>query len=289
MRTVAPTRLNAPARRTNISSIVVPARRLGDCVHLRRAAGGGIYSLTSAAGYVLVVFMSAAAETPTPTTEPSRSGRLLDLVRKLIDYGRELAATIRQRTATDPTFVKARFGTIDLVVILARIIRGLLRAEALEARVLRRAAHLDAGPRPAGARSAAKAPAVPRPAAETDPRSRPACPPRSRSRPRSAAGRSAPSSPISAAISASRRAIRCGGTCNGPSSSTAAASSAWRWTSSTGHCPQLPGPRPRSPQPHATTDLAVRGTRRHRAALNLSPDDRGVTHGASQPWRAPPS
>ena len=114
--------------------------------------------------------MSAAAETPAPTTEPSRSARLLDLIRKLIDYGRELAATIRQRTATDPYFVKARFNTIDLAVILARIARGLLLAEALEARVLRSAAQLDAEPAPRRARPAPRAPAVPRVAAEPDPR-----------------------------------------------------------------------------------------------------------------------
>jgi hypothetical protein len=113
--------------------------------------------------------MSAAAEAPAPTPQPRRSGGLLALVRKLIEYGRELAATIRQRTATDPFLVKARFGTTDLVLILASIARGLHLAEALEARVLRRAAHLDAGPRPGRARSAAKAPAAPR-VAEADPR-----------------------------------------------------------------------------------------------------------------------
>ena len=47
--------------------------------------------------------MSAAANAPDPPTQPSRSARLLDLVRKLIDYGKELAATIRQRAFTDPT------------------------------------------------------------------------------------------------------------------------------------------------------------------------------------------
>jgi hypothetical protein len=115
------------------------------------------------------MLMSAAAEASVPTTEPSRSGRLLALVRKLIDYGRELAATIRQRTAADPIFAKARFGTIDLAVILARIARGLVLANALEARVLRSAAHLDAEPVPGRARSAARAPAVPR-VAEAEPR-----------------------------------------------------------------------------------------------------------------------
>ena len=123
------------------------------------------------------MFMSTAAEAPAPTTQPnsaaadqpSRSGRLLNLVRKLIDYGRELAATIRQRTVTEPIFAKVRFGTTDLALIFARIARGLLLADALEARVLRRAAHLDAGPRPSRARSTARAPAAPR-VAETDPR-----------------------------------------------------------------------------------------------------------------------
>ncbi|HME20220.1 MAG TPA: hypothetical protein VKI44_02440 [Acetobacteraceae bacterium] len=51
--------------------------------------------------------MSAATSTRTPTTEPSRSGRLLSLVPKLIDYGRELAATLRQRTAAEPIFAGA--------------------------------------------------------------------------------------------------------------------------------------------------------------------------------------
>jgi hypothetical protein len=115
--------------------------------------------------------MSAVAEAPvpTPTPQPSRSGGLLALVRKLIDYRRELAATIRQRTAADPIFAKARFGTADLALILARIARGLHLAGALEARVLRRAAHLDARPRPGKPRSAATPPTAPR-VAEADPR-----------------------------------------------------------------------------------------------------------------------
>jgi hypothetical protein len=113
--------------------------------------------------------MSAAAEAPDPTTEPSRSFRLLDLVRKLIDYGRELAATIRQRTAADPIFAKARFGTTDLALLFARIARGLQLANALEARVLRSSAQLDAGPAQSRARSAPRAPAAPRVAAEADP------------------------------------------------------------------------------------------------------------------------
>ena len=74
--------------------------------------------MTASLKYVLASFVYAATETPVP--EPSPSGRLLDLVRKLIDYGRELAATIRQRTAADPLFGTIRFGTADLVVIRHR-------------------------------------------------------------------------------------------------------------------------------------------------------------------------
>ena len=112
--------------------------------------------------------MSAATETPAPTTEPSRSGCLLTLVRKLINYGREIATTIRPHTTAQPIFAKVRFGTIDLALIFARIAHGLLLANALEARVLQRAAHLDAGPRPARARSAARAAAAARAAEPVD-------------------------------------------------------------------------------------------------------------------------
>ncbi len=116
--------------------------------------------------------MSAAA-TPTPTAQldpnpadpspaadqGSRAGRLLDLVRKLIDYGKELAGTLRQRAATDLGFDAFRFGTSDLALILARITRGLHRATALEARFLQDAARLDAAP------AASRAPSRHRPRA----------------------------------------------------------------------------------------------------------------------------
>jgi hypothetical protein len=56
------------------------------------------------------------------------------LVRKLIDYGRQLAATVRQRAAAPGFSLFAKpFGTADLAVILARITAGLQRAAALEA------------------------------------------------------------------------------------------------------------------------------------------------------------
>src|SRR4051794_11518494 len=104
------------------------------------------------------MFMSDAATTPSPTAQPnpdaggpgmgSRVGRLLDLVRKLIDYGKGLAATLQQRSTTgDPDLALLPFGTRDLGLILARITRGLHRANALEARVVSRAAYLDAGPK----------------------------------------------------------------------------------------------------------------------------------------------
>jgi hypothetical protein len=90
--------------------------------------------------------MSAGAEAPAPTTEPdphragadipTRIGRVLCLVRKLIDYGKELAATVQQRAAASGfvPFVRP-FGTADLADILARITRGVRRAAALEARL----------------------------------------------------------------------------------------------------------------------------------------------------------
>ncbi len=90
------------------------------------------------------------AQAPTPTTEPdppragadtpTRLGRVLSLVRKLIDYGKKLAGTVQQRAATPGFALFARpFGTADLAVILARITNGLRRAAMLEARLCRRA------------------------------------------------------------------------------------------------------------------------------------------------------
>jgi hypothetical protein len=119
--------------------------------------------------------MTAATNTPdTPagTDTPSRSARLLGLVRKLIDYGKELAATIRRRAFTDPQFASTHFGSADAALILASIARGLHRANALEARIVRSAARLDAAPHTA---ASPRNPRPPRPAAapaaaEADPR-----------------------------------------------------------------------------------------------------------------------
>jgi hypothetical protein len=167
--------------------------------------------------------MSAAATTSAPTTapdpnqagagKPSRVERLLNLIHKLIDYGKELATTLRQQSTTiDLAAITRPFGTRDITLILARITRGLHLANALEARLVEGAAAWtrNPGPRslgrhPGRARPQRLAPLAPPTAVS------PACLRRSRSPPRSAAGRSAPSSPISAAISASRPIIRYGG------------------------------------------------------------------------------
>ena len=116
--------------------------------------------------------MSDAASSPPPATEPTRSGRLLGLVRKLIGYGRQLSTALFQRTA-DLTTVTCEFGTKDITLILRRIARGLLLASALEARIIDGAARLDAPPERAAraATAARRTPrAAPRPrAAATEP------------------------------------------------------------------------------------------------------------------------
>jgi hypothetical protein len=103
--------------------------------------------------------MSAAAAPPTPiqpepgTHNPSRFGRLLGLVRKIIDYGRDLAIALQQRGTADFAGTLFRFGSRDTALILARIMNGLLRAGALEARLVRLAARPDPQPKSQAARS----------------------------------------------------------------------------------------------------------------------------------------
>ncbi len=78
---------------------------------------------------------------------PTRTGRLLTLVRTLIDYGRQLGATLLQRTsATNLADVTRNFGTSDIGQILASITRGLLRAAAFEARLISRPVREPATP-----------------------------------------------------------------------------------------------------------------------------------------------
>ena len=120
--------------------------------------------------------MSAAPSSSTPTSpgptaaetdKPTRAGRLLGLIRKLIDYGKELAASLHQRSETiDLRPVLCAFGTRDIARILARITCGLLRAQALEDKVLHNAARLDApaqpNPQPAASTRSPSAPRPPR-------------------------------------------------------------------------------------------------------------------------------
>jgi hypothetical protein len=102
----------------------------------------------------------AAAPAVTPV---SRFRRVLDVVRKLIDYGKELATTLQRRAATDLAAATRPFGTSDIGLILARITRGLLLANALEARVVALAARPAPPPRPVRA-PAQREPRAPRPA-----------------------------------------------------------------------------------------------------------------------------
>jgi hypothetical protein len=110
--------------------------------------------------------MSAAATTADPP-QPTRSGRLLSLVRQLIDYGRHLAAMLRAAPTDTPGLVRA-FGTSDITLILARIAQGLHRAGLLQQKIARTAPRLDAEPQPEPAPS----PRVPRARAVQPPRLR---------------------------------------------------------------------------------------------------------------------
>jgi hypothetical protein len=92
-----------------------------------------------------------SAPVPGRAPRPSRAGRVLNLLRKLIDYGQDLVRSVQERAAAGTLLIVAlRFGTLDAAVILARITRGLRLANALEARLLIRPVRLDARPAPAG-------------------------------------------------------------------------------------------------------------------------------------------
>jgi hypothetical protein len=67
----------------------------------------------------------------------SRTGRLLNMVRRLMQFGANLAITLRQSASmNDVSRLIAPFGTKDIGLILARITRGLLLAATLEGRVI---------------------------------------------------------------------------------------------------------------------------------------------------------
>jgi len=86
---------------------------------------------------------------PASTDRRGCLNRLLGLVRKLIDYGKELATGLQTGClSADSAVAAGRFGTLDVALILSRITIALHRAEALEARLERSAARPDPQPRP---------------------------------------------------------------------------------------------------------------------------------------------
>lgn len=101
--------------------------------------------MTTRENYVLYLFMNA----PRPNAAPEAAsgpqdqgvkpaGRLLGLVRRMLDYGRELVASLKQQnTRVAHVHVARTFGTFDLALIIARITRGLMIAGCLEDRLVR--------------------------------------------------------------------------------------------------------------------------------------------------------
>lgn len=120
--------------------------------------------------------MQPAPQTAAPSAAPAQQGQgsrprghLLGLVRRILDYGRDLVASLQQQnTPTASPRVAWDFGTIDLSVIISRILLGLRIAEALEARLLRRTPPQEK-PKVIRARPLAKPrPARPKPAEQPD-------------------------------------------------------------------------------------------------------------------------
>jgi len=123
------------------------------------------------------MLMKAEATAATPAHDPAAAAkpgcfaRVLDVVRRLIDYGKELAATVLQRTPNIDFAARAcNFGTNDIGLIVARITQGLLRAQALEARLERIAPRLDAKPTAGSAQRKPRAALAARQVEAADPR-----------------------------------------------------------------------------------------------------------------------
>ncbi|HEY1934782.1 MAG TPA: hypothetical protein VGG99_22480 [Acetobacteraceae bacterium] len=98
----------------------------------------------------------------------SRSGTLLALVRKLFDYGQGIILVLRQETSLTQARVAevaSHFGSPNIKLIAARVMRGLQIALALNRRLIRSAARLDQPP--AVSRAAPPRPAGPPPARRT--------------------------------------------------------------------------------------------------------------------------
>ena len=180
-------------------------------------------SLTKSLLCVLFRFMAATTQLPAPSI-PSRLGRVLSLVRKLIDYGKQLAGTVQHRAAT-PGFAllrqtlrhrrPRRHPRPHHQWPASRHRTGSQRfanAPPAARTSRRRPSALPAtrGPRPA--RQSRRRTLSPNPGPPTTPRTRAslASPRRRKSPPRCVAARSAPSSSISAVTSASRPASSTG-------------------------------------------------------------------------------
>jgi hypothetical protein len=80
--------------------------------------------------------------------KPSLAARLLTVIRTLVDIGQKRLAAIRdQKLSTGEVHDTGHaFGTFNLSVIVARLLRGLRLADALERRVIASAARID-GPK----------------------------------------------------------------------------------------------------------------------------------------------
>jgi hypothetical protein len=105
---------------------------------------------------------------------PTALNRVLNVVRRLIEIGQQLIATVHQRAAAPDFWLFAKpFGTKDLALIIARITGGLRRAAALEAMLCQRAARgQDVTPSPSRMPATGKPPSerqLPPPAAQPEP------------------------------------------------------------------------------------------------------------------------
>jgi len=75
---------------------------------------------------------------------PRRRGRLLRLLRKLIHHGNDQLAIVRESPPLDQLYrIGQGFGTRDIAMIMARIVRGLRIATELEDRIVNCAANLN--------------------------------------------------------------------------------------------------------------------------------------------------
>jgi hypothetical protein len=107
-------------------------------------------------------------QAPASATAPTRTGRVLGVLHKLINHGKNLLHTLQQCAAGAalPNTLPRNFGTFNVVLILSRIVRGLRLAAALEARLV---AHpIRAAAAPAQVRAPSERP--PRIAPPSDPR-----------------------------------------------------------------------------------------------------------------------